>query len=458
MDVAKRYQDNLPRIKKAVKNGHDYFRHNYDRYNEFRRFVFESNLTGDEITLLESRGMPQLEFNILEAYISRLLGEMSKQEPDIEVNADNQEDADPLTIRIVQEHLRHVMLDINNEHTRYEIYKDILSGGFGVLKVFTDYENPMSMNQAIMIERCEPTLCVFDKITKFSHKGDGRFCAQLFPKAKEDFEDEYPDVQLNTVSFRRDFAGFSWSYLNDNSEIVLLADYYEKKKKEQTIVQVRDGKVMTMEKYNRMVEEWNDITVPPAIIGKPRKTMRENIVRYTLIENQVLKYEETDFEQLPLVFVDGNSALIKTPKNGNIRQVTRPYVYHAKGAQRLLKTKCNQSSWLLKKRYRKKRNSCRPTRTNNMRLRLYLTRFTKKIQRCLSAILSVRFSASRRLRKSYKRLQVQTVLSRGFWEVMMLALASIIINYLVLQSLKALPNPIVQRCLMWLDTYRAGSA
>jgi rhodanese-related sulfurtransferase len=335
MDVAKRYQDNLPRIKKAVKNGHDYFRHNYDRYNEFRRFVFESNLTGDEITLLESRGMPQLEFNILEAYISRLLGEMSKQEPDIEVNADNQEDADPLTIRIVQEHLRHVMLDINNEHTRYEIYKDILSGGFGVLKVFTDYENPMSMNQAIMIERCEPTLCVFDKITKFSHKGDGRFCAQLFPKAKEDFEDEYPDVQLNTVSFRRDFAGFSWSYLNDNSEIVLLADYYEKKKKEQTIVQVRDGKVMTMEKYNRMVEEWNDITVPPAIIGKPRKTMRENIVRYTLIENQVLKYEETDFEQLPLVFVDGNSALIKTPKNGNIRQVTRPYVYHAKGAQRL---------------------------------------------------------------------------------------------------------------------------
>ena len=151
MDVAKKYQDNLPRIKKAVKNGHDYFRHNYDRYNEFRRFVFESNLTGDEITLLQSMGRPQLEFNILEAYISRLLGEMSKQEPDIEVNADNQEDADPLTIRIVQEHLRHVMLDINNEHTRYEIYKDILSGGFGVLKVFTDYENPMSMNQAIMI-------------------------------------------------------------------------------------------------------------------------------------------------------------------------------------------------------------------------------------------------------------------------------------------------------------------
>jgi hypothetical protein len=335
MDVAKRYQDNLPRIKKAVQNGHDYFKHNYDRYNEFRRFIFESNLTGDEVTLLQSMGRPQLEFNVLEAYISRLLGEMSKQEPEIEVNADDENRADPLTIRIVQEHLRHVMLDIKNEHTRYEVYKDLLSGGFSVLKVYTDYENPMSMNQVIMIERCEPTLCVFDKITKYSHKGDGRFCAQLFPRSKEDFEVEYPDVSLNSVSFRRDFAGFNWSYLNDNSEIILIADYYEKKKKEQTIVQVRDGKVMTMEQYRKMVEEWNDITVPPSIIGKPRKTIRDNIVRYRLIENQVLEYVETDFEQLPLIFVDGNSALIKTPKNGNIRQVTRPYVYHAKGAQRL---------------------------------------------------------------------------------------------------------------------------
>jgi hypothetical protein len=284
---------------------------------------------------LQQQGRPQLEFNILEAYISRLLGEMSKQEPDIEVNADDQDKADPLTIRIVQEHLRHVMLDIKNEHTRYEIYKDLLSGGFGVLKVFTDYENPMSMNQVINIERCEPTLCGFDKITKFSHKGDGRFCFQLFPRAKEDFEVEYPDVKLNTVSFRRDFAGFNWSYLNDNSEIIVVADYYEKKKREQTIVQVRDGKIMTMQDYNKMVDEWNDITVPPAIIGKPRKTIRENICRYRLIENQVLEYEETDFEQLPLIFVDGNSVLIKTPKNGNIRQVTRPYVYHAKGGQRL---------------------------------------------------------------------------------------------------------------------------
>ena len=334
-DVAKRYQDNLARIKKKVRNAHDYFRDNYDRYNEFRRFVFDSSLKEDEITLLQTIGRPQLEFNVLEAYISRLLGEFSKQEPDIEVNAFDEDKADPITIKVVEQHLKHMFMDDNNEHTRYEVYKDLLSGGFSTIKVFTDYEHPMSMNQVIRIERQEPTLTGFDKLARFSHKGDGQFCFQLFPKDKEEFLEENPDIKLENLSFRRDFAGFNWSYINDNSQIIVVADYYEKKRKEETIVQVRDGRVMTSTQYRKMVDTWNDITVPPSTIGKPRKTLIDTICRYRLIENQVLEYEETDFSHLPLVFIDGHSLMIKTPKNGNIRQVTRPYVYHAKGAQRL---------------------------------------------------------------------------------------------------------------------------
>jgi hypothetical protein len=337
MDVAQEYQDNLERIKTNVRRAHDYFKPNYDRFNEFRKFIFDTSLSADDITLLMTLGKPQLEFNVLEAYISRLLGEFSKQEPDIEVSADDQDNADPLVIRFVQEHLRHVLMDNKNHHTRYELYKDVLSGGFGVLKVLTDYENPMSMNQIIMIEREEPTLAVFDQLARRSHKGDGRFCCQLFPKGKDDFEKEFPDAPTNTLNFRRDFAGFNWSYLNDATPIILIGDYYEKKRKERTIVQINDEKrsVMTMRKYRKLVDEWDDITVPPAIIGKPRKTIIDTICRYRLIENRVLEYEETDFSHLPLVFVDGSSAMIKEPKNGNIRQVCRPYVYHAKGAQRL---------------------------------------------------------------------------------------------------------------------------
>jgi hypothetical protein len=334
-DVAKRYQDNLARIKKTVHNAHDYFKSNYDRYNEYRKFVFDSSLTNDEITLLMTLNRPQLEFNVLEAYLSRLLGEFSKQEPDIEVNAYDEDQADPITIKVVEQHLKHVFMDADNEHLRYEVYKDLLAGGFSSVKVYTDYEHPMSMNQTIKFSKTEPTLTGYDTLCRLSHKGDGQFCFELFPQDKEEFLAEYPDTLINTLTFRRDFAGFNWSYQNDNSKIVMVADFYEKKRKEETIVQVRDGKVMTMAKYRKMVDEWDDITVPPSIVGKPRKTLIDRIERYRLIENQVLEHEVTDFSFLPLVFIDGNSIMIKTPLNGNIRQVTRPYVYHAKGAQRL---------------------------------------------------------------------------------------------------------------------------
>lgn len=335
MDVAKTYQSQLTRIKDNIRRAYEYFKPNYDRYNEFRRFVFESSLRDDEITLLLEMSKPQLEFNVMEAYISRLLGEFSKQEPDIEVSADDQNTANPMVIKVVEQHLRHTLSDADTNHTRYEIYKEVLSGGFSVGKVTTDYVHNMSLDQIINVEKAfDPTLCGFDQLAKYPHKGDGRFCFELFPKSKEEFLEEYPDVSIGELSFRRDLSGFNWSYLNDTTPIIIVADYYEKKKKKTTIVKTSDGKTMTQKQYKEMLDKWDKFEVPPVVIAS-RSTMLENIVRYRLIENKVIEYEETDFTMLPLVFFDGNSVLIKTPKNGNVRQVTRPYVYHAKGAQRL---------------------------------------------------------------------------------------------------------------------------
>lgn len=339
--AAKRHQSNLDRIKTTVRRAHDYFKPNYDRYNEFKRFVFESSLKEEEITLLQTLSKPQLEFNVLEAYISRLLGEFSKQEPDIAVSAEDENIADPMTIKVVEQHLRHVLCDASNQHTKYEVYKDLLGGGFSALKVLTDYAHPMSMKQVIKIERVyDPTLVGFDQLARFAHKGDGNFCFELFPMSKDDFMSEHPDIDISKLNFRRDFAGFNWSYLNDGQPTLIIADFYEKKKKDVQIVEVRgmevqQSKVMTKEKYNKMLAEWDEFEAPPALIGRPRKTQIITIERYRLIDNMVLEHEETDFTHLPIVFVDGNSVIVKTPKNGNVRQVTRPYVYHAKGAQRL---------------------------------------------------------------------------------------------------------------------------
>jgi hypothetical protein len=333
--VAKTHQKELERITTNVRKGHDYFKHNFDRYNKFRKFIFESTLRDDELALLASIGRPQLEFNILEAYISRLLGEFYKQEPDIEVSAFDPGNIDPMLVMMIEQHLRHFFSDDNNRHTRYECYKQILSGGFSVLKVFTDYAHPMSMDQIIKLQLCEPTLCAFDVNAKLSHKGDGRWCAQLFPYDFDSFKELFPGVKIKELNYRRDFAGFNWSYLNGKEQIILVADYYEKRPKDVRIVKLRDGRVMTTKKYDEMLEAWDSFSEPPVVVGKPRTTQIDIIERYQVIQDKVLEHKVTDYDKLPLVFADGSSEMIHTPQNGSIRQFVRPYLYNAEGMQRL---------------------------------------------------------------------------------------------------------------------------
>lgn len=340
-EVAKKYQDNLKSIKKNVEKSYQYFRENYERFSDFRRFVFKSSMTSDEVSLLKDQGKPQLEFNILESYISRLRGEFSKQEPSISVRAaDGAKNIDSKTIDFVESHLRATLSDANNDGMEYDIYTDLLSGGFSVAKIYTEFASEMSFNQNILWRRVfDPTLCGFDPLARASHKGDGSYCFELYPKTKQEIEDELGKGVADSFKFNRSEGSFSWSYQNNEEDIILLCDYYEKKKKRTKIVQVVTGEVMTWDDYQDLVKKWNDsghIQQPPGIVGKPRMTDIETICRYRFIENKVVEYTETDYKHLPLVFFDANSVeLRKDGVGGSVEQLTRPYVYHARGVQKL---------------------------------------------------------------------------------------------------------------------------
>lgn len=336
--LAKKYQDALPRIKENVRMAYDYFRPNYDRFNEFKKFAFVSTLSDDDIAVLKTLMKPQLEFNVLEAYISRLRGEFSKQEPAVEVSQDHDMPLEPEVVEVVEGYLRHAFSEANKNGCEYTVYTDLLAGGFSAFKVSTDYVSQMSFNQEIKFERVyDPTLCGFDPLARLPHKADGRFCFELFPKTKEEFKEEYPDIDISQVKFSKTLEGFNFSYSTQKEDIILVIDYYEKKNVKTKIVKLSDGKTMTQDAYDDFYIEWQDsgqIEQAPAIVDT-RSTMIEKICRYRFIENQVLEYVETDFNQLPLVFVDGNSVYVRESREGELKQFTRPYIYNAKGVQKL---------------------------------------------------------------------------------------------------------------------------
>jgi hypothetical protein len=338
--IIKSAQPNLARIKENISKSYLYFHENSRRYREFRKYCFETTVNQQQKALLHKAHKPVVEFNIVESYVSRLLGEFAKHEPSIEVSPAEGVPVNHQVIDTVEGHIRHIIYQANKENFSYEIYKDLLTGGFSVAKVYTDFASPMSMEQNIYLKRVfDPTLCGFDPMARNSDKSDGKWSFEIFPMTIEDFTDQHPDVKISNISYSKEIEGFNWSYKDSKEQkIVLVADYYEKKKRRVKIMKLANGKVITEKNYKKMQQYWEDEQVIeqfPVVVGKPRWTELETVCRYKIIESQIISYEETDYSYLPHIFFDGNSVVLTNDNSNTTFLMTRPYIYNAKGAQDL---------------------------------------------------------------------------------------------------------------------------
>ncbi len=344
MELSNEHNDMLPKLKDMVETSYEYFQHNAKRFSEFMRFVFETSLTNEDITKLQAVQKPQVEFNVLEAIINNRLGECITQEPSIVVHATDGVPLERFTpeyiqmIEALQSYIREMVSGASNDGFGDKIRKDIYGGGYSVAEVFTDYINELSFDQQIYLKRVfDPTLTGFDPMARESHKGDGGYCFQLYPMTKDDFINEFGKEHVDEIGFSRGIEGFNWSYNNNKQDIILICDLWLKKKKRAKIVKISTGHVVTKKHYKELLEEWDKrgyIEQAPVIIEE-RMTFLEDIVRYRFCQVKVLDYSRTDYKYLPLVFFDGNSVDIKDYDSGAAKQMTRPYVYQAKGIQKL---------------------------------------------------------------------------------------------------------------------------
>lgn len=334
--------DAFSEIKDNIEQAYEYFKPNYERYHNFVNFIYNTTLSDNDKAVLQNLGKPELEFNVVEAYISRLCGEFSKMDPAFEIKSrDNVNQTDSRINEVVEAHIKAAFKDGDQSDLAYQLYKDMLSGGFSVAEVYTDYPDEYSMDQNIYVRRVfDPTLCGFDPLARQRHKGDGRYCFQLFPMAYDEAVQIWGEEAMKPLkhqSYKQN--SFNWSYSNQNEKIVMIAEYFCKTYKRKKIVQLTNGHVIEKDKYNKMIEQWNEsgnLEQPAVPIkGKERMTNICQIEKYTICGSQVLDHvENTNFDHLPLVFFDGNSEIIRGSNNGQVQQMTRPYIYNAKDTQR----------------------------------------------------------------------------------------------------------------------------
>ncbi len=342
--IAKTYTDELPRLKKCVESACDYFKDNVNRYHKSRNFIFNTSLTTQDIAALEELDMRPLEFNVLEAYVSRLKGEWSKQTPSFRFHSTSTFSTNAAMITFLKGHFQAIIDDANKQGFSDTIYSETLSGGYSVMEVVTEYEGPRSFDQELRLRKVyDPTLTYFDPMARLPSKSDARYAGRLFPMKLSEFQDQYPDVDVSNLKFSQSSECFNWSYRDGQEDIILIADHYEKQIKRKKIFLLADGKTYDKGEYEALLAQYDDpnVLVPPPSVVKSRISEFEAVVRYRFVGNTMIEYEQTIFDSLPLIFVDGNSAILsKSDTSGSAGaqcsyQMTRSYFHHAMDTQRL---------------------------------------------------------------------------------------------------------------------------
>lgn len=363
MSYSRTHKDNLPKLKKHVECWHEYFKRNNQRFWDFTKFVCVTNISNKERTALRAVGKPQLEFNILEAQVSRLRGEFAKHSPSFEVRLADGVPTYVLTrefvqtIQVIEGHLLALFGDNTNDALKYKFYTDVLIGGFSVGEVLTDYVNSKSFEQKIEVQRVfDPTMCVFDPLARMSHKGDGQCAGKIVPMTMDDFKNQFPGHDIDKIKFSQEghLGDFAWSYKNQQEDIILVGDLFVKKNRKVKIVKLTNGHVVPLAQYEKLLELWDEeavMAVPPKILQE-RMTTLETICRYKFFSEGVLDYQETDFSMFPIVFIDGNSVVVHGEEinsgtgigtqanadgdNSPTTQITKPYIMHARDTQLLM--------------------------------------------------------------------------------------------------------------------------
>ena len=344
MSKKKGTQKDHQRIKDNVRRSFDFQLDNSKRFNRFRKFAFKTTITEKNQAFCDQFNRPAIEANIVEAYISRLLGEFSLNEPNLIVTSKTQEEGYAAKSEFLEGLFRDIFYEAETEDAQYNVFKDLLSGGFSCWKVYSDYDHSMSMNQRLYLTKVfDPTMVFYDPCALDPHKASGQYFGECIPMNRKEFEDTY-GVSAKGMKFRKDdivsfdgndsFSSFNWSFKSGCEEILLLCEYYEKKKRRRKIVELSNGEIMFLSEYKRYAADWDMLNVPeqiPAVV-RERTTVVEKICKYLVVEDQIISYEETDLPSFPYVFVPGSAEWIKG--NGDtVEYMTRPYIYNTHDVQ-----------------------------------------------------------------------------------------------------------------------------
>lgn len=330
----------LTRAHKQINTWMSYFGDNLSQGKADLEFVVRNQWSQQERADFARLQKPALTFNKLYDTTKKILGEQRKNKPNLMVRSLNGKiDQEQLDLRT--DLLRTFAYQSQNDMVYQTAFKSALMMGWGAFQVGLKFESAFSFNKTIDFQAIlDPTRCAWDPTAVKPHKGDGNFCARTFTMTRDEFFATYPYI-TNPVSFVDPYmlVDYQWQ----TRDTIAICDQYVKEWFPLTLVQLSNG--MSVSEYHweeaqKVYQKQQDIVEGsiisriiengiPYVVNK-RQTEDYRIMRYLMLRDCIIDFEEFPSHHLPILFVDGDSYF----EDG--RQFTKSFIHEAKDAQRCI--------------------------------------------------------------------------------------------------------------------------
>lgn len=268
------------------KQAEEYYRDEYSRADEDRSFVLGKQWPEVIERKRQKAGKPCLTENRLLPFLNKVTNDFKQSRPSIAVSPVDSV-ADVKTAEI----LKGVIRNIENVSKADTVYGmacyNANSGGYGYVRIITEYSSYDSFDQEIRLERVlNPSSVMLDPSSRRADASDARWGFVTEEMDKDEFKETYPDVDAEPHD------GVSDGWYGDNT--IRIVEYFYKDYEEKTLVHYRgdDGELHTG------FEE--DVT-PKDEILKKRATKVCKVKYARIIGNQVIEENEFPSNFIPVV-------------------------------------------------------------------------------------------------------------------------------------------------------------
>lgn len=328
-------------LEEIVKNKgrwYSFFGNNLQRFRNDKQFYIGEQWDNVSYWNYFQSGKQPFTFNLLKPIVKQLAGEVASMAPSLTLGVVNVQNADPNLVRLMTDFTRAEMYHAKAAEAYNQCFINMCIGGWGVLKVGTEYINEYSFDQRVCVYGdADPLYVGFDPSAEHKTKCDSNFQFCDYFVDKEEFRAMYDREPPPAGSV----LGTNQAYMiNIDADLVIITEYYKKDYKSKTLVQLtnyENYKIEVLqedverahESYIQMMREQgiDDALIPPLVISNKRKTKIPTITCYKCVKDDVLEWYEWPSKMMPYVFVDCSS----TVRDG--RQITESFIFNARDAQ-----------------------------------------------------------------------------------------------------------------------------